>query len=500
MQSDVLRFSCPHCEAPLKASREAIGRPLDCPKCQRKLTVPEFPGGGWDDEEEYQLRAADSPQVPEGDEPFYISVNCSVCHTRMFARKDELGQMLACPDCGKKNLVSGDPAAETAKGKNRPDSFEPLLDDDGANPFDEEDTGLPSPDAYIPVECKKCTTRYYAKDEDVGHRLNCPDCRALNVVLPPAEGVSKPDRSAYEVNDAPKVAAPGTRLEDYDIEIPEEATLPDHPLIAGVFSFPFYAAVWPRWLMLSAWSTLTVVVSLSILAASANSSSGSAFDDRPSRMGALLLVGLVGGMSVLSWIVMAGMYFLHVISDTAIGNDELSEWPENNFFENFFNFFFIFVALLLSSMPGAIIAAMLVPLPPPFTVYFIAGALSVYLFFPYFLLSMGESDNPFVPVSASVLQKMRERPGVWVAIYFESAVLISAVLGAAFLFYAIVLATGISPQWQAPPTLFLACWALFVYFRLLGRAAWCFEYADRKAHRIQQQVEKRARQASLSRT
>jgi len=36
-----IQFACPHCRAMLGAARELAGRPAVCPKCNKRLEVPQ---------------------------------------------------------------------------------------------------------------------------------------------------------------------------------------------------------------------------------------------------------------------------------------------------------------------------------------------------------------------------------------------------------------------------------------------------------------------------
>ncbi|MEN6407419.1 MAG: hypothetical protein ABFC77_13230 [Thermoguttaceae bacterium] len=101
--NDPLQFVCPRCQTWLKVSRNAAGSRQHCPRCHLALEVPH--------ESQTPVQRGEYLLHPEGIGPSavqqtaYIPVVCHLCHTRMYATADQVGQPMACPDCGTTTLV-----------------------------------------------------------------------------------------------------------------------------------------------------------------------------------------------------------------------------------------------------------------------------------------------------------------------------------------------------------------------------------------------------------
>ena len=171
-----IHFGCPRCTAPLKAPASYAGQRRRCPWCQWAIDVPRK--SRRTDFEEYTFHddsAAGVDMVPE------IAFECPLCHTRMTAPEDQVGQQVACPDCRTPVTV---PAKFEPRRRKQPaplDAYALCEDYDPASP------PTPRP-AYIPVYCGRCGTLMQVAPDRMGSRVTCPDCGTPMVVQPPQSG------------------------------------------------------------------------------------------------------------------------------------------------------------------------------------------------------------------------------------------------------------------------------------------------------------------------
>jgi len=172
----------------------------------------------------------------------------------------------------------------------------------------------------------------------------------------------------------------------------------------------------------------------------------------------------VGGLFCAGWALVASAFLLPVIQDTAEGNDEIENWPEPPFLDWNADFFYIFNSLSVSVLCGVVVVQVLGFAGP---LKWLAIPLSVFLLFPIALLSTLEADSPLKPLSLPVLGSLFSVGWAWALFYVEAAA-----LTVAFLFLAGVVLGFVGP-WGLLPVGALWLPVLMVYFRLLGRLAWC---------------------------
>ena len=180
---------------PLEARRSQAGSPMRCPWCHASQTVPQESRKD-PKAEEYPLRAAEREAASRSDAApeTYIPVVCGLCHTRMYATPEQVGQNLICPDCGTATVVR--PSASVR----RPAAQKPK--EAAAEIYNVlEGSDQPPPTAkvvygkYIRVNCGACRTRMLATEEQVDQELVCPDCGTTTLVPAPAEvlDLDRPD-------------------------------------------------------------------------------------------------------------------------------------------------------------------------------------------------------------------------------------------------------------------------------------------------------------------
>jgi hypothetical protein len=179
----------------------------------------------------------------------------------------------------------------------------------------------------------------------------------------------------------------------------------------------------------------------------------------------MLLMMLAGTLAV-GW---AGVFIvdlLAVLGDTAAGADEVGHWPNAAAFVDWAgNTFFVINSLAMAGSAGYGLGWLLLRAKLRGDIAMIAVPV---MLFPLVLLSMLEVNSPFVPLSRAVLRSLAPHWRAWIGFYLESILLLAATGGVAI--------AAMLPQspFLAIPILALTTVASsMVYFRLLGRLAWC---------------------------
>ena len=188
-----------------------------------------------------------------------------------------------------------------------------------------------------------------------------------------------------------------------------------------------------------------------------------------------------GVVLVLLWGIAASPLLLAIAQDTGEGNDQVEAWPEPVFTDWAFDFLYVVDSFVVALLPGVVLARVLAIAEQP---YWMAIPGSLFFLFPVVLLSMLEAGSPIVPVSASVVASLFSMAWAWVVFYVESAMLL-----AGFLAFSGVVSYFIGP-WGVIPIAVVWVWVLIVYFRLIGRVAWCCNPAREE---VEAEAKRRAR-------
>lgn len=390
-QESPVRFKCPHCEVGLRAALTEAGSRRKCPKCAQVFTIP--------GRSKYRGRTAQSKT--ENTDEASIPVVCTVCQTRMFARPDQVGQFIECPDCFSPSAVK-----------------EPIA------------TPKPKPKPKVLV-----------KDDDVGVR--------------PSHDTNTQRGQAYEL-----LAEADRQLEEESEEGPQPPAI---PLWTGVPTFPFY---W-RMLPLTVGMALSLTIALGLMKIGRDLQGGGALI-APIVM--VLAVVVLGCVSVAT---MACL--LNILENTVQGEDDADYRPEGGLFaflDWFGETFYLMNAICLSAIPAAILAHF-APIPFEIPLWRLVPVLATVVFLPLVLLSMLEGNSAAVPFSKPIWFSLVKLPGTWFLYYLFA---LSLAAGASLCAITAWELTG--REWK-PPVLTLTVALVFgavvcgaIYFRLLGRLGW----------------------------
>ncbi len=420
----------------------------------------------------------------------------------------------------------------------------------------------------LPVVCKLCGTRMYARPEQVGTKVRCPDCHSENEVLatqtPVAKTVSPPsldaegdftlsepgDRPAYRPMVEPRGdyealahldrTAPPRRpdeqpqpraistdmtmtlsqaaMDDDDgeeiivsapverIDVKETVKLPPpddpdednqyrgrfrdeewgfignphgkdawkkSPFYFGILGFLFYPQTLMRLVLYSFFLTIDLTLFLAAIFF--------ARDVTPLLYAAL---ALTVSSSILSVFILGGALpcLVAITQDTANGSDAVESWPDWNIAEWLFQALTIPAAAFLAALPGSIITSGLFALgrngillsPYPLL-------LSELIFFPIIFGSM-LAENSLMPVSGAILRSMQQRGDGWM-LFYGMSVLLGMMLAASMAL--VEVGVQLHTVLIAPFAAVLWVLAIILYFRLLGRLLWYVQNYRRERDRPQ---------------
>jgi DNA-directed RNA polymerase subunit M/transcription elongation factor TFIIS len=464
-------FRCPECYVGLKAAVDKVGARHTCPSCQAKIIVPDAPPEEPAPEPREEDLYATRNETVSSPEVVYIPVVCSLCHTRMHATQDQIGQTMTCPDCDTRVRV-----VRPAKSREEKPAFKPL-EFDGATEYAIREDQRPPTEASrraepveFPVVCPLCHTRMHAAMNQVGKKIVCPDCETVVVIRPPPKARAEPQPEPVEEYGVGLPAEPiypnVVRFFEDRSEPPEEAeddtwefTLPSRPqgpLFSWTVNFLWHEEARIR----AAWLSLGLIMILFVVACGVKF----VFQYGGGMIQWLVAARYFGGAACLGviWSFLASGIFLAVVEDTAAGAKYVASWPAASEIWSG-AILFIGCALGASILPGVIVAQLL---PDVGYWKWVLVPVGLYLAFPFLLLATMETDSPVYPFSGPIFQSVFTKWWAWLLFHFQVGIL-GAVFGG-FVWVCVA-------YWWPWSILLLGpsvTLALMVYFRLLGRLGW----------------------------
>ena len=202
-EKKTIRFRCPQCTRSLKVDASLAGQKVLCPVCYRELIVPAQSQPDRRQAAPGMLYGVDS--TPRDNRQLrerfaYASVHCPVCYADVAVTKSQINTTIECPDCGTKLPVTqqafdeGKARQEQLRRHQSPiDPHRGESASRGGDIYGVRSGETPSGDNrrggedLIPVYCTLCGTLMYARPNQIGAELTCPDCETKVVVKPPAK-------------------------------------------------------------------------------------------------------------------------------------------------------------------------------------------------------------------------------------------------------------------------------------------------------------------------
>jgi DNA-directed RNA polymerase subunit RPC12/RpoP len=390
----------------------------------------------------------------------------------MYGAVEQIGQTLVCPDCGTPAVVPPPPIVPT-KPVAPPvvgETYalcEEVPSASAARHAAEED--------LIRVMCHRCGTLMYATADQVGGSLVCPDCTS-SVVVPPrppprhkidvmanaGEGYGLAIADPTSPGETPAPLEPSARVQGVRARARRQfdpylrhSILPRRPFLNGTFTFPLSHNVLPRYLLLIAWTTVSAMYSV-------GGGLLSGTEPNMTWFGGAALIA-TGAVLMVAWFGVASALALAIVRDTASGCDKVQNWPGLGFIDWLTDPLYILFSLGASFLPGVALNYLLewCDLSSPLIL-----PASVFVLYPFVLMSMLETGSPLGAVSWPVCQTLWWAGRGWVAFYLTAAWLLAiAGVVAAAAFSAGAIFGGF-----AALAIESAVW--LIYFRLLGRLAW----------------------------
>ncbi len=312
------------------------------------------------------------------------------------------------------------------------------------------------------IKCPTCESMLYAKLAQVGKKIRCSDCHATIVVPPPPKAKVKylPDMEeakafAFQDKDDPIEHQPpadpmrknaAEYLRDAEAAVdespPEDWTVPSvSEWFTGVFGIFRDPVVVIYWILFTAMIGIPAAIALQY--------SG------PIIILALFVFGFLFGTIVIA-------HGFAILQSVANGEEKVTEWPIVDFWA--------WMGPLMTAVCAVGVAAG----PIWFASQYFFGStmmtvtltmMSLYLLYPFVLLSMLDEQSVFVPFSIEVSKSVTKCSEQWGGFYFSSAILF-------FVLFLIFLARPAMPLVMGSTVVIAVSVAgVFLYFGMLGRLA-----------------------------
>ncbi|HUE74089.1 MAG TPA: hypothetical protein VMP01_24625 [Pirellulaceae bacterium] len=423
------------------------------------------------------LAAEIGPVIPAHVPAPEIPVVCRLCGTRMYARPEQIGTKIRCPDCHSDNevLAVQTPAAIVrTKPAEAGDDF--ALSDPGQRP------------AYRPmVEPRGDYAALKYLDPSAPPRREGAPAQPRAVSTDMTMTLSQ---AAMDDNDGQEVvlSAPVERIDVKEIVKLPEPDDPDEdnqyrgrfrdeewgfigdprqkdawkksPFYFGILSFPFYPQTAMRLVLYSFLLTIDLTFFLAAIFFAQTES--------PLLIAAL---ALIVPSSILLVFILGGSLpcLVAIAQDTANGYDSVEGWPDWNIAEWLFTAMMIPAAAFLAALPGSILSSGLFALGKPgFLLSPYPILVSELIFFPIIFGSM-LAEGSFMPVSGALLKSFQRRGEGWM-LFYSMSILLGIVLAASIAMFE--LGVQLRTILVAPFSAVLWVLGIILYFRLLGRMLW----------------------------
>ncbi|QDS91481.1 hypothetical protein FF011L_02110 [Roseimaritima multifibrata] len=316
------------------------------------------------------------------------------------------------------------------------------------------------------VTCPICASITYARPNQVGKQIKCSDCYSKFVVPPPPKPkkVYKPDIENAEVFQVSDSGASGKdytspfhksarellqEAEDAGFEEEESYENPDvKNWFLSVFRIFLDVQVPVHWMFLSLVGTMIGLIAWAF------------------RDAMFLLPMSFGVLTLFFWafVCACGFSVMESVSNNA---KKVAAWPYMDPAEWFGQMVTVWAAAGMCIGPVLILSILTIGLHP-LTVLF--GMFALFIFFPFVLMSMLDSESIFIPFSLEVTKSVTRCQEQWGVLYLTSGLLFTGL----FFMY---LVCFFLPGWMAVGLVnFITVGGLFAYFAMLGRLAYAIGY------------------------
>ncbi|MEN6452013.1 MAG: hypothetical protein ABFC96_16105 [Thermoguttaceae bacterium] len=313
------------------------------------------------------------------------------------------------------------------------------------------------------VFCPRCASRVDVGRLTVGSTLTCWSCDFKFV---PARSDSQ--ATAGQGRGAERqvqVEEPPIAFADREEQVALGLIPPLGLFFLGTFRFPFYLATLPQTILLSLGG---IVLAAAIRLALWCYFTDNASLDSHTRV--LLWNGLAfsvafGGLWAFGCVCAAAACGLTILQETSHGADTIESWPDLLRLEGWGEVVYVSTAVMLSTLPGLVATPLWHWLAIPRS---LGIAVAAPAFFPVILLSMLETRSAVNPVSLPVWRSLLYAWPAWLLFHVLAlaTAIVTAVLVAAAMRHT-GLIVGVAVAGVLPTVAWL------IYFRMLGRLAFC---------------------------
>lgn len=315
------------------------------------------------------------------------------------------------------------------------------------------------------LNCRVCGTMHYAKASQEGTTIKCTDCHS-GILVPapprvkqaaqidiqnaqtfefeePATDARREDpfrRSAEDLLADAERAGPDVKPDDFETP----SILEWGRKVFGIFTD---LNVMLRWIMFTLIGSVPLYLAL-------------AFENKIAALGVIIGGALFGAM-----LLSCGFSILQ-----SVANDErtVEDWPSWDPMEWLGNAWVAFAAAGFAGVPALILSQMVFENP-----LLVIGVtmFSIYMIFPFVLLSMLDMQTVMMPFSPEVARSVSSSQESWGGFYFSAGLLFFGV------FLLFVATAGMPPGVAAVTSVAAIVALVFTYFAMIGRLAYAIGQA-----------------------
>ncbi|MEM8910392.1 MAG: hypothetical protein AAGC97_01390 [Planctomycetota bacterium] len=457
-------LQCPGCHAAVAVRDDAGGTRVQCPHCEQQLVVPGFgTSSSSDDDDWLELEApkladvtppasSDAVSMPADEEP--LAESQSSTETDEDSGDDDLFGMELPPMAP----VTPRPAIRDDPFTSLPDELPPIDLSPPAAPVAQD----VEYETEFTIKCHICGSHADVTAKQSGKQIRCRDCHTP-MKVPPAPRRKTPvqidmDSAATFTFNESSATRDDRPADPYrksasellaEAEKVEEESPPDDldvPKIRdwaqSTFGILAQMGVLVHWIALSLVGAMVGSIVVSV--------------GTPILLMSLFPLGIFFAAMVLA----CGFTILQ-----SVANDEdgVTDWPLTlEPMEWLAPMVFCFAAVGLVGGPAWFLASM--PFGQGLTTVFLTMA-SIFILFPFVLLSMLDMQNILVPFSPEVGRSITRCEEAWGSFYFSAGILFFGT------FMGFAVGSLSSPVANVVIAVFLGVAATFVYFALIGRLA-----------------------------
>lgn len=416
-----------------------------------------------------------------GDQAF-ITVACPVCGTRLDERVSEQARAATCPDCHTQVPI---PAAADIPPPPKPKP----LPEVGIYGIEQAagDASMKSrraaaerharrERALVLVVCPICAARIDTLAKREARRVKCPDCHEP-VRIPSQSEVDQKRKRQPKKRPPPEIEPlPVSKSEPPSTFVPtffaearaairreEVSPPPKWTYFSRVYSIPWHAEVFSRWVYLSVGLTVMGLLIAFLISMGAEMAG--------SQFGMVIAFFVLPLIWICTWTLSyAAACSRAILEDTAAGSNRISSWHEQNWREWVLVLTYVGFLWGLAIILGHVTARLVEQFGGPFLPTLVGVT---WFAFPIILLSSLEADSVFVPLSVPIARSLWRHLRGWAMFYLLSTLTVLApdvvLLLAADALPHSLLALLLGPVTAA---------AIFIYARLLGRLGWLISRSD----------------------